>query len=507
MIFTLITLFNEVIEKIDKDTGELGELRPYYYYKAKEIAGITCSDLQRHQNIVQKGYDELKSICFPGYETLIAYEKATFKQNMSSGFEKNLTKPKITLYEEKRLKDSDLIVAPKDFASSKFFTSLCKILDLNSKSKVADQILECYDKNKPKSDRDALQDLLNKSVERVISRRFNELYRGDENYRFKLGLEKDEISFYFHREKNGNLEPLHLSRQSNGFQWFFNFFFNFLYAEGLKSGDIVLIDELGASLSIPAQRDLRAFLKNFAQQNKIAFIFTTHTPYLIDIYHLDELRIIKSKPNESGAYIINDFFVLDDGNLNVLSEIYLALGMDNYFSMAGGAAKIIFVEGITDYNYLSKFTLLYKQDKRQSLDIAFLPIGGLGEFDGEKITPKQKEIIKNLPQIARANLNHAVLLVDNDSAGKAMAEAAKGDLSVFTLDTAFNRDKKFKVIEDLFSENDKKKFILNESGEVDKSRFNSRNFKNPKVKVEDKTRDNFYTLLEKLNDFAKKNSE
>ena len=58
---------------------------------------------------------------------------------------------------------------------------------------------------------------------------------------------------------------------------FFNLFFNFLYRDDRKNGDIVLIDELENSLSIPAQKEIRKFLKEFGEKNNILFIVSTHS--------------------------------------------------------------------------------------------------------------------------------------------------------------------------------------------------------------------------------------
>ena len=111
--------------------------------------------------------------------------------------------------------------------------------------------------------------------------------------------------------------------------------------------------------------------------------------------------------------------------------------------------EVVWVEGITDYNYLTMFKNLlgYK-------NIAFLPFNGVGKDD-----ETQQKVLKRLVSIEFHKRN---LLVDGDKAGKKMKMLCK--------DTAFSNaicisdlstpEKKLTEIEDLFSCDDKKKFDL-----------------------------------------------
>lgn len=423
--------------------------------------------------------------------------------------------PQVIDYKEQKLDDDDLTTEPELLEESLFFQSLCAILDTD-RQKWIDIIAQHYEKGEVNTfKRKKLEKSINEAVKKSITKRFNELYFGTDEkeiYAFEVNLEEYKIEFLLSK----NDEPLKLSQQSTGFQWFFNFFFNFLHCETLKGGDIVLLDELGGNLSIPTQRDLRAFLKDFAKRNNITFVIATHTPYLTDINHLDELRIIAQSEKNSGVQITNSFAILDKGELDALACIKKAFGTDNHFSMMGGNSRIVFVEGITDYNYLTKFKLLYEKEKGE-LDIAFLPIGGLGEFKDEqsKLTDKQKTIIKELPIVARANKErYAVLLVDSDKVGKALKKAVESDkannknLGVVTIDEILRGNDKFTTIESLFSENDRKrhKEILDaKNDERASGTLATKHFKNTDTELEKETKENFYKLLEYLNGFISAN--
>lgn len=459
-------------------------------------------------NPFEDKYNELKEIFFPEVDSLMVYRQGSVGTDEISGDESFI--PQVIWYEENQVKDSDLVTTPSDFTTSRFFQSLCKAL---GDTKVGRQI------NNPKykddtSYRVKLEKEINGYIEKIITKRFNELYQGGSKYTFGLRLETSSISLSFSKE-NTIEEPLTLSQQSTGFQWFFSFFFNFLHSHNLNSGDIVLLDELGGSLSIPTQRDLRKFLKDFAKSKHITFIAAIHTPYMIDINHLDEIRIIEQRISRNdnvkgkevcGTEIINDFSAIDD-EIDSLAKIRQAFGVDNHFSMVGGDSRIIFVEGITDYNYLTKFKLLYEKEKEEKLDIAFLPIGGLGKMKEGKqgLSNKQQEILDKLPKLARTHKeHHAILLVDNDKSGEAIKKHEKNNLKVISIDEAFEvqdtTQDKIKEIENLFSKNDIQKFLLDSSKEIIKRSNLSRWFKNSDTQVDKTTKDNFYKLLEYLKD-------
>lgn len=454
--------------------------------------------------MMQKFYASLQELLFPKDEfekQILRYEssKCTVKRTIDKDFETRFgikANPKIFFYKPTRLKDSDLSTTPNELENSVFFKSLCAALQDDKW-----QLLIKHYKEKKSAQRGQLEEKINEHIKMSISKHFNKLYNKDETYSFKLRLEENKLEFLLH--KNG--EALKLSEQSSAFEWFFNFFFNFLHAQTLNKGDLVLIDELETHFSVPAQRDLRTFLKAYAQENGITFIATTHSPFLADIEHLDELRIIKQQ-DDGGADIINDFslFSKDKTRVDALKDIKKAFGVQGLVSK-----RVIFVEGITDYNYLIKFKQLYQQEKKVKLNLAFLPVGGLGDPENSN-DEKAKHLIKELPKLID---RHAILLVDNDDKGKAFQKQAEKckDLTVVRIDEAFEDSQAkstIKDIETLFSQADREKYkeILqakrNASGSVASRVFkNGDVFKNDDFKLEEQTKENFFTLLEYLNKF------
>lgn len=455
--------------------------------------------------MMQKFYASLQELLFPKDEfekQILRYEssKCTVKNTIDKDFETRFgikANPQIFFYKPTRLKDSDLSTTPNELENSVFFKSLCAALQDDKW-----QLLIKHYKEKKSAQRGQLEKEINQRIQEIISKRFNELYGKDEAYSFNLRLEENKLEFLLY--KNG--EALRLNEQSSAFEWFFNFFFNFLHAQTLNKGDLVLIDELETHFSVPAQRELRTFLKAYAKRNGITFIATTHSPFLADIEHLDELRIIKQQ-DDGGADIINDFslFSKDKTRVDALKDIKKAFGMQGLVSK-----RVIFVEGITDYNYLIKFKQLYQQvyqqEKKETLNLTFLPVGGLGNPENSN-DEKAKHLIQELPKLTD---RHAILLVDNDDKGKAFQKQAEKckDLTVVRIDEAFEDSQAkstIKDIETLFSQADREKYkeILqakrNASGSVASRLF--KNGKNDDFKLEEQTKENFFKLLEYLNKF------
>ncbi len=119
-----------------------------------------------------------------------------------------------------------------------------------------------------------------------------------------------EIKLEIHDcRKSDNQNPIILSQQSTGFQWAFNFMFGFLYNVGsnfsFNHNIIYVMDEPATPLSVPARKEFRKFLKEYAHKNHVTFLLATHDPFLVDTDHLDEIRIVEKETE--GSVIKNDF--------------------------------------------------------------------------------------------------------------------------------------------------------------------------------------------------------
>ncbi|EMH03482.1 hypothetical protein HMPREF1408_01667 [Helicobacter pylori GAM245Ai] len=322
----------------------------------------------------------------------------------------------------------------------------------------------------------------------------------------KLSEEKEytayEIKLEIHdcRKSDNQNEPIILSQQSTGFQWAFNFMFGFLYNVGshfsFNHNIIYVMDEPATHLSVPARKEFRRFLKEYAHKNHVTFVLATHDPFLVDTDHLDEIRIVEKETE--GSAIKNHFnYPLNNASKDsdALDKIKRSLGVGQHVFHNPQKHRIIFVEGITDYCYLSAFKLYlrYKEYKDNPIPFTFLPISGL-----KKDSKHMKETIKKLCELD----NNPIVLTDDDrkcdSDQKATSERFKkankyvgNPITILQLSKC---DENFKQIEDCFSANDRNKYAKNKRMELAMA-FKTRLLYGGKDAIEKQTKRNFLKLF------------
>ncbi len=357
-------------------------------------------------------------------------------------------------------------------------------------------------------------------INSLITKEFNELLAiaedsPQDSYQLKIRVRHNnkfydysknstayEIKLEIHdcRKSHDHNEPIILSQQSTGFQWAFNFMFGFLYNVGshfsLNENIIHVMDEPATHLSVPARKEFRKFLKEYAHKNHVTFVLATHDPFLVDTDHLDEIRIVEKETE--GSVIKNHFnYPLNNAgkDSDALDKIKRSLGVGQHVFCDPKKHKIIFVEGITDYCYLSAFKLYlcYKEYKDNPIPFTFLSISGLKNNPND-----MKETIKKLCELD----NHPIVLTDDDRKcvfnQKATSERfkkANEDLgNPITILQFSDCDRHFKQIEDCFSANDRKKYAKNKRMELAMA-FKTRLLYGGKDAIEKQTKRNFLKLF------------
>ncbi|EMH03387.1 hypothetical protein HMPREF1407_01281 [Helicobacter pylori GAM244Ai] len=322
----------------------------------------------------------------------------------------------------------------------------------------------------------------------------------------KLSEEKEytayEIKLEIHdcRKSDNQNEPIILSQQSTGFQWAFNFMFGFLYNWGShfspNENIIYVMDELATHLSVPARKKFRKFLKEYAHKNHVTFVLATHDPFLVDTDHLDEIRIVEKETK--GSVIKNHFnYPLNNAgkDSDALDKIKRSLGVGQHVFHNPQKHRIIFVEGITDYCYLSAFKLYlrYKEYKENPIPSTFLPISGL-----KKDPNAMEETIQKLCELD----DHPIVLIDDDrkcvfnqkATSERFKRANKYLGNPITILQLSDCDRCFKQIEDCFSANDRKKYAKNKRMELAMA-FKTRLLYGGKDAIEKQTKRNFLKLF------------
>ncbi|GAA8253663.1 hypothetical protein HpNP104_13710 [Helicobacter pylori] len=359
-------------------------------------------------------------------------------------------------------------------------------------------------------------------IDSSIAKEFNKLLAiaqdsSQDNYQLKIRVRHNneffrekyapyEIKLEIHDcRKSDNQKPIILSEQSGGFQWAFNFMFGFLYNVGsnfsFNHNIICVMDEPATPLSVPARKEFRKFLKEYAHQNHVTFVLATHDPFLVDTDHLDEIRIVEKETE--GSMIKNHFnYPLNNASKDsdALDKIKRSLGVGQHVFHNPKKHRIIFVEGITDYCYLSAFKLYFNkhnpQYKNNPIPFTFLPISGL-----KKESNEMKETLQKLCELD----NNPIVLTDDDRKDGSDPQRAKSEqfknaneemLKPITILQLSKCDENFKQIENCFSEKDKKEYARNKQRELAMA-FKARLLYSGKDDVvSEETKKNFLKLFE-----------
>ncbi|WRA89680.1 ATP-binding protein [Helicobacter pylori] len=358
-------------------------------------------------------------------------------------------------------------------------------------------------------------------INSLITKEFNELLAivqdsPQDSYQLKIRVRHNnklprekyteheiKLEVYDCRKSHDHNEPIILSQQSTGFQWAFNFMFGFLYNVGshfsLNKNIIYVMDEPATHLSVPARKEFRRFLKEYAHKNHVTFVLATHDPFLVDTDHLDEIRIVEKETE--GSAIKNHFnYPLNNASKDsdALDKIKRSLGVGQHVFCDPKKHRIIFVEDITDYCYLSAFKLYFNKHNPQFKDnpipFTFLPISGL-----KNDSNKMKETIQKLCELD----NNPIVLTDDDrkcvfnqkATSERFKKANKYLGNPITILQLSDCDRHFKQIEDCFSANDRNKYAKNKRMELAMA-FKTTLLYSEQNAITEETKNNFLCLFE-----------
>ncbi len=393
--------------------------------------------------------------------------------------------------------DNDMVqlTFSKDDASPLMVeVSLVEILEHNMQSKIDSSIAKEFNELLAIA-QDSSQDSYQLKIHVRHNNKFYDYSKKSTAYEIKLEIHDC-------RKSDNQNEPIILNQQSTGFQWAFNFMFGFLYNWGshfsLNKNIIYVMDEPATPLSVPARKEFRKFLKEYAHKNHVSFVLATHDPFLVDTDHLDEIRIVEKETE--GSAIKNHFnYPLNNASKDsdALDKIKRSLGVGQHVFHNPQKHRIIFVEGITDYCYLSAFKLYlyYKEYKDNPIPFTFLPISGLKNNPND-----MKETIQKLCELD----NNPIVLTDDDrkcdsdqnATSKRFKKANEEMHDPITILQLSKCDENFKQIEDCFSANDRKKYAKNKRMELAMA-FKTRLLYSGKDDVvSEETKENFKKLFE-----------
>lgn len=171
-----------------------------------------------------------------------------------------------------------------------------------------------------------------------------------------------------------------LGTRSKGFVWFFSFLS--WYSDYLETNKnvILLLDEPGLSLHGKAQQDL-LFYFEAEIKGKHQLIYTTHSPFMVDVNNFDRIRIVQDRSiedevprEEEGTKVITEVLEATDDSLFPLQG---ALGYEIYQTLFIGPNSLV-VEGVSDLLYLQTISSILEAMGRTGLDSKWVitPVGG-----------------------------------------------------------------------------------------------------------------------------------
>ncbi|NTW62262.1 AAA family ATPase [Candidatus Saccharibacteria bacterium] len=186
------------------------------------------------------------------------------------------------------------------------------------------------------------------------------------------------IQFYVETREG---QPLPPKQRSKGLIWFLSLWLE-LKAQDIDNDNLILLlDEPDQHLHVCAQRDILQLINKLSKSkddrvgNQI--IYSTHSPYLIEVEHLSRIKLVLNTEIEGTraedivASVINTEYKKD-----ALQPIAYAIGLSvGEFSML--SKRNVLLEGVSDFYY---FCAMKKVLKRVG-DYQFVPGVGLRKID------------------------------------------------------------------------------------------------------------------------------
>lgn len=181
---------------------------------------------------------------------------------------------------------------------------------------------------------------------------------------------------------SAHLVTVRVGTRSRGFIWFFSFLAWFSQQSNVGSKLILLLDEPGLFLHAKAQRDLLNYIDAELQAHQV--IYTTHSPFMVDVRNFDRVRIVRDrsmeedKPlprEEEGTKVFTDILKADAGTLFPLQG---ALAYDITQTLFVGPNSLI-IEGVSDLVYIPAISDVMQRVGRTALDSRWTlsPVGGV----------------------------------------------------------------------------------------------------------------------------------
>ena len=293
----------------------------------------------------------------------------------------------------------------------------------------------------------------------IVSKKFKEIFQQtDESFKLKVrfGTNKKEVIFLT-QDKTSKSKSINLSQRSDGFKWYLSLYltlYDYLEHNNNEIKYVLLLDEPNLYLHPGAQRNLlyNVFYKDFSN---IQIIYTTHSPYMIDIDNSFSIRIVE-KNNATNVYNSTREYAekhSDMKDIDTMTPLLTALDLNiSNDIIYNSKDKIFVVEGITDVYLLRAMIGKIKYNTKMK-NIKFI-----SGTSAEKVSITYSYLF--------GMGYNTITLVDNDKPGlKANKLIAEGSSdkelysSLLNYDVINDYQNEIFTLENLLSEEDLKKYI------------------------------------------------
>ena len=211
--------------------------------------------------------------------------------------------------------------------------------------------------------------ILLSTASNLMTKKFEDWW-GQRKIKFRYDIDGD----YFRVWVSDDLDPseIELEQRSAGLQYFFSFYLIFLVESGDTYQDsILLLDEPGLQLHPTAQQQATRFFERLSHQNQI--FFSTHSPFMIDLDHLDRVRIIYEGKDGTTKISVSEWPVDRDS----LFPLEAALATRIADQVLSGGKQLV-VDDILDLWLLQAMNYALQNIGKTGLspDIRITPAGG-----------------------------------------------------------------------------------------------------------------------------------
>lgn len=188
------------------------------------------------------------------------------------------------------------------------------------------------------------REILLQSASTDLTKKFRDWWKQGE-YRIRFNADGNHFRIWVSDDQRP--EEIELEGRSTGLQWFLSFYLIFLVESAdAHQGAILLLDEPGLSLHPLSQKDLSRFFESLSETNQL--LYTTHSPFLVDANHLDQVRSVYV--DEHGETVASPNLrasEADPAQTKSIYAVHAALGLATSDIILQGCQPVI-VEGPSD---------------------------------------------------------------------------------------------------------------------------------------------------------------